>query len=176
MIFFTADTHLGHANIIKHCSRPFKSLNEMDYTIRDNWNRTVTNEDTIYHLGDFAWQLHDKFFSELNGKKHLIIGNHDKSKTRSLGWKSVSDIAYVTHEGRLIVMCHYAMRTWRDARKSSWQLYGHSHGKLKPFNNAMDVGVDTHDFKPWSWEEVKHAMEHQQKTGTVITKNVTVRR
>jgi len=52
MIYFTADQHFGHANIIKLCSRPFSDVHEMDEALIENWNRRVTNGDTIYIIGD----------------------------------------------------------------------------------------------------------------------------
>ena len=52
--FFTADTHFGHANIIKYTNRPFDSPNHMDDILIANWNAVVGPDDEVYHLGDFA--------------------------------------------------------------------------------------------------------------------------
>ena len=51
-IFYIADLHIGHANIIKFDNRPFADLNEMHSVIVDNWNRVVRGDDTVYILGD----------------------------------------------------------------------------------------------------------------------------
>ena len=51
MIFFTSDLHLGHENCIRLCNRPFSSIEEMDETLIENWNRKVTGKDTVYILG-----------------------------------------------------------------------------------------------------------------------------
>ena len=34
--------------------QPFNNVEEMNETIINNWNSIVSDEDTIYHLGDFA--------------------------------------------------------------------------------------------------------------------------
>ena len=52
MIYFTADTHFGHINVIKLCNRPFATIDEMNEKMIENWNAKVTNGDTIYILGD----------------------------------------------------------------------------------------------------------------------------
>jgi calcineurin-like phosphoesterase family protein len=47
-IFFTADQHFGHKNIIKYCNRPFSSVEEMNKVMIDRWNEIVGKEDTVY--------------------------------------------------------------------------------------------------------------------------------
>jgi len=54
--FLISDTHFSHANIIKHCNRPFYSYQEQDETIVKNWNSVVKKNDTIYHLGDISFR------------------------------------------------------------------------------------------------------------------------
>ena len=54
MIYYIGDMHLGHENVIKYDNRPFATIEEMDATLIDNWNRVVTEEDHVYILGDFC--------------------------------------------------------------------------------------------------------------------------
>jgi calcineurin-like phosphoesterase family protein len=81
-IFFTADHHFGHENIIKHCNRPWRSAAEMDAALVDAWNAVVTDDDTVYILGDLTCQFTPEpdltAVSLLNGfAKILVPGNHD---------------------------------------------------------------------------------------------------
>lgn len=80
MNYFISDLHLGHKNSLKFDNRPFNTIEEQDKFIIENWNKTITNEDDVYILGDFSWYKSAKtieIYSNLKGKKHLIIGNHD---------------------------------------------------------------------------------------------------
>ena len=82
MILFTSDLHLGHKNILKLCNRPFSSIEEMDAVLIENWNRKVHKNDQVYILGDLMYRnekLPEEYLRQLNGKKHLITGNHDRA-------------------------------------------------------------------------------------------------
>jgi len=170
-IWFTADQHFWHKSIIRHCNRPFPFLTQMHRALIDNFNAVVTNKDHIYHLGDFAFinnvPMVKKIFKELNGKKHYIIpGNHDRwlRKLKREGesiyrLEILEPIHELKWEGQRITLCHYAMLTWPAAHRGSWCLYGHSHGNLKPEKGRlMDVGVDSHNFYPISFNQVKEYM------------------
>lgn len=83
MIWVTADLHLGHKNIIKetYADRPFKTVDEMNWTIINNINSIVKPSDTLCILGDFALGKKKKvayWISLINGYKILILGNHDR--------------------------------------------------------------------------------------------------
>lgn len=81
MRYFTSDTHFGHKNIIKYCERPFKDFTHMDEVLINNWNSVVGDTDVVYHLGDVALGVYDRWagiFERLNGYKVLIVGNHDR--------------------------------------------------------------------------------------------------
>ena len=81
MIYFTADHHFGHQNIIKHCNRPFGSVEEMDEELIMLWNKSVREKDIVYILGDLLFRnatSSEEYLEKLNGKKYLIVGNHDK--------------------------------------------------------------------------------------------------
>lgn len=83
--FFTSDTHFGHANIIRLCNRPFQNVEEMNEVLIENWNKVVSKDDTVFHLGDFAFggsSVWNSIIPRLNGHINLIIGNHDRKNLR----------------------------------------------------------------------------------------------
>lgn len=160
-VLFTADSHWSHANILRYCHRPFKTVGEMDAALVQNWNTVVRPEDTVYHLGDFTFIDHEKYLKRLNGTVHLVLGNHDKrTSALAAGFASVSDYKEVTADGQLIVLCHYAFRVWRKSHHGSWHLYGHSHGALPddPRSLSFDVGVDCWDYTPVSIPQIRERM------------------
>jgi len=167
-IWFTADHHFNHVNIIKYCNRPFKNVEEMNTVLINRWNEVVKKGDIVYHLGDFAFEDPRKFRVRLNGDIHLILGNHDKRITKH---KLQTLFGHVTQQYMVksvdphIWLCHYKMCVWEQSHYGVWHLYGHSHGKSNEKNNMLsfDVGVDTHNFYPYSYEEVKEKMLKKQE-------------
>ena len=162
MIYFTADTHFTHKNIIKFCDRPFSNVTQMNNVLIKEWNRTVTDDDIIYHLGDFGWKDNKENLSilrQLNGKKYLIKGNHDysfiKDKAIRKEFVWIKDYYELIIDGMLIVLCHYPFATWRASHHGTWNLYGLSHGKYNSVDNQLDVGIDVDGFKPVSIDQVK---------------------
>ena len=181
-LFFTSDTHFFHKNILKYCNRPFENVQEMNQEIVKRWNEVIPKDAIVFHLGDFSLTANMKEFDslihKLNGDIHLIIGNHEKD---ALGksyirdkWASISDIAEIyikdpeiTYGEQHIVMCHYPMMAWNGSHRGSWHLFGHVHGGLsnkgvlQHSKTALDVGVDCHDFRPLSYQEVKELITKQ---------------
>lgn len=167
-IWFTSDTHFGHARIIQYSNRPFQNHEEMDEAMITRFNEVIKPGDILYHLGDVAWSNYDlsKFFGRLNSRSvHLILGNHDKAN-RFKGIKQIvwmGDLKSVnigtTDRTDNIQLCHYSMRTWNYKSHGSMHLYGHSHGNLPGVDRSMDVGVDTHNFYPYEWSEIKERMK-----------------
>lgn len=157
--FFTADTHFGHRGIIEHCNRPFHDVDAMDEALIELWNSTVTSNDSVWHLGDFAWENHEKYLDSLNGHIHLIRGNHDNfsAQVRSR-FARVSDLfaGHVCSGSRHFFLFHYPMVSWpKKHLGESIHLYGHVHGRYSRNGEAsLDVGVDCHNFQPVLMEEV----------------------
>lgn len=158
-VFFTADLHLGHESIIKHSSRPFNSVQEMDEKIIDNWNEVVHNGDIIYVLGDMCWKNHKEYARRLNGQINLAPGNHDKMSQIGKHINILKPIHEIKLRGSYpVVLCHFAMRTWNKSHFNSWHLYGHSHGGLEGLGKSMDVGIDTNNFYPYHQDEIIQIM------------------
>ena len=85
-IFLIGDLHFGHRNIIKYCNRPFKDVDDMTEQLIKNWNNAVGANDIIYVVGDFALCGKQKIVEigqRLNGRKRLILGNHDQASVNT---------------------------------------------------------------------------------------------
>ena len=152
-LFFTADTHFGHAGAIGLFRRPFGSVAAMDAAIEANWNRVVSADDEVWHLGDVALNRSpaevETLLERLHGRKHLVAGNNDPDGVRRLpGWASVGE--FVELPWHRLVLCHYALRHWRGQAQGWINLHGHSHGRLAPLPKQRDVGTDCWDFTPVS--------------------------
>ena len=170
--FFTSDQHYGHKNICRFADRPFASVEEMDEALIENHNNTVTNQDTVWFLGDFGFAPTNRLkqiLRRLNGNKNLVLGNHDKqlSKSRSsfIGkglLNGIYDYREIYVEKQAIILFHYGMRVWNKHHHGSWHLYGHSHGSLPPHGKSVDVGVDSKEisdeYRPYAFEEVRQYM------------------
>ncbi len=174
MIWFTADTHFGHKNILEYTQRPFESVEQMDEALIEKWNSKVSPDDEVYHLGDVGLcppKKLAKTLDRLNGKIYLIKGNHDKSaeacKDRFEWIKDYHEMVVPDSDcfkgQQLIVMLHYAMRVWQASHYGTYHLYGHSHGQLTDDPNSLsfDVGVDSNDFAPINYEDVKRIMSEK---------------
>lgn len=164
-IFFTADTHFGHSNIIKYTNRPFKTSDEMDESILKKFNEVLNPGDTLYHLGDVSWSSYnlDRFFGRLNCHQvHLIYGNHDKPKvTFHKSIKSYSDLKSFSIGKEYVVCCHYPMRSWKKRGHGAYHFYGHVHNTMPGIGRSQDVGVDTNNFYPWEWSELYKRLKDQ---------------
>lgn len=168
-IWFTADTHFQHANIIKYCGRPFTSAEEMDETMITNWNAVVQPRDIVYHLGDFVFcrktEVVEAYIRRLNGHINLVWGNHDKHVVkRAQGFAGQSQYREIKIEGQSITLMHYAMRVWNKSHHGSWQLFGHTHDELPEEEHQLqtDVGMDARGFCPMSFEQVKELMDKRR--------------
>ncbi len=136
-VFFTSDTHFGHAGARGLYRRPFESAAVLDAAMLERWNAAVGLEDEVWHLGDFALSVPETAMAELlirlHGRKHLIIGNNDSPATTTLaGWSSVRPYAEIELDGFGLVLCHYPFSSWRNMSRGWPNLHDHSHGLLAP--------------------------------------------
>lgn len=140
-----------------------------------NSNEVVTDNDDIYHIGDFNFGTTANVIEILRKLKfrnfYFIWGNHDQAMSQ---FKSIihfyddlkhrvhflGDLAEIEIQNQKIILCHYAMRVWNRSHVGTWNLYGHSHGSLpdNPHARAFDVGVDCHNYYPISFEQVNEIM------------------
>ena len=166
MIYFISDTHFHHHNIINYCNRPFKDVNEMNKIIINNWNNIVTENDTVYHLGDFCLFSDEEIkniFNKLNGNKILIRGNHDRKSVKfyeEIGFKVLTHAPIILDEYKLM-LSHVPLP---DAKiKDGYiNLHGHIHNKKigddypKNYskNKHINLSVVATNYQPVSLNEI----------------------
>ena len=138
MIYFTADTHFGHENVIRFCGRPYTTAAEMDEALVEK---------------------------RLNGKKRLLVGNHDGSwmtKVDVSRYFASVDLMLELSDGRhALTLCHYPLLTWKHAKKS-YMVHGHIHNDtgadfwplLAARDNVLNAGVDINGYQPVTFDEL----------------------
>jgi calcineurin-like phosphoesterase family protein len=170
MYFFTADEHYGHDKEFLWGFRGFNNIEEHDNELIRRHNACTTKNDITIHAGDFALHgnkrevIQIKYIKRLNGNHIFLKGSHDRWLK---GWQA-SHIWQKQIDGQFVVVCHYAMRTWHRSHYNSWQLYGHSHGRLEPIGKQWDIGVDNNDFFPVSWDEVIQIMKFRPNNPNLV--------
>lgn len=120
MRWLVSDLHFGHKNIIHLQHRPYKSVEEMDQSIIDQWNSQVAKGDFVYVIGDFSFHNYKQtkaIIDKLNGQIVLIRGNHDERFTThtfiTMGIHDVYDYLVIKLGGIRVLMSHYPYReTW----------------------------------------------------------------
>lgn len=166
MKYFISDPHFGHGGSLKWPNgkgRKFNSVEEMNSVIINNWNKTVTNEDEIYCLGDFSYKSSKKMIIDvmksLNGKIIFITGNHDYDTLEANKiihrFDSIHNILEFESNEAFFVLCHYPIYSWRLKNRGSIHLHGHVHGEPTGISgNIMDVSCEVINYTPISIDEV----------------------
>ena len=179
MLFFIADPHFGHQNIIRYCQRPFADAAEMDRCLTANWNARVGADDDIYILGDFSLKHAPEaldYYRALNGRKHLIVGNHDLylKENRKVFERELCEICDYTElhaeSGHTYILMHYPLMFWNGSTDDKViHLYGHIHNnaycneQTGALRNALNVGCDLYAYAPLSEDDVLAAVaEHNR--------------
>lgn len=135
--WFISDTHFGHKNILVYEkeSRPFKTIEEMNEHIIDRWNKTVSTNDIVFHLGDFCLgKRHLQISSRLKGKKKLVMGNHDNLPI--LSYIEYFENLYGSLSWRGCVLTHIPIH--ESCLGSRWKLNVHGLLHSKRIQNCID--------------------------------------
>ena len=167
MIYFTADNHFGHENVIRFCDRPFSSAEEMNAAMISLWNERVHRNDTVYVLGDmfFRCDYAEDILKKLKGKKYLIAGNHDSSWLRKFDaskyFEDITKFLETSAGQHKLVLSHRPLVSW-DHERRAYMIHGHIHNDtsadfwplLCVRERALNAGVDINGFRPVTFEEL----------------------
>lgn len=169
MDWFSSDFHFGHNNIIKYCNRPFDSVESMNSAILTEVNTKVKPSDTLYYLGDLCMDHNftqwAKWIEQIKCQNiYYLLGNHepddlqkiydDGGCPKNIVW--LGDYLQPKCSGKRIVLFHYPIESWNGSHKGVYHLHSHSHKELptSATMRRMDVGVDCHNMKVLSLDEV----------------------
>lgn len=175
MIYFTADLHLDHKNILLS-RQGFSSIEEMNERLISNWQGVVSKEDTVYIIGDFSYRSPvsvKQYLKQLPGRKILIRGNHDFKWLKTFSeeekdhyFEGIYDIHQIKMDKKVISLCHYPMVAYCGSNyENSWLICAHTHDSktadhwydIKRNYNLirfLNAGVDINNFKPVTFEEL----------------------
>jgi calcineurin-like phosphoesterase family protein len=190
-IFYTADLHLGHENVIAYSNRPFSSTAEMLECIILNWNSVVSADDDVYIIGDMFFKINSKeqleILRRLKGRKHLILGNHDRDFNSNIRneFAEITDYLKLDDNGRRVVLSHYPILEWDGYFRGAYHVYGHIHNNVRddywPLiarrSRMLNAGVDVNNFEPVTFDEMiannrtfieSHAEEAKQNPLTMF--------
>jgi len=155
MIYFIADTHFDHTNIIKYCNRPFRNVQAMNKALVSNWNRTVKPSDTVFFLGDWSFGRDSRpasyWIKQLNGNIITIKGSHD------IGVRARN--SQIINCGFLkFLLIHDPGQVPKDWK--GWVIHGHKHNNEVGFpfingrNKTINVSVEVISYKPLSLDKL----------------------
>ena len=183
-VWWTSDTHFSHANIIKYCKRPFKSVEEMNEVLVKKWNDRVKPGDLVYFLGDFCFKNSaggkkgeglpvkaSAYLEQLNGMIQFVAGNHEGNNSLKIPTQKI----YAYYGGKSICMVHSPSHA---DPKVEINLVGHVHDswKVRRLSDKaimVNCGVDVHKFQPISFDEIMKVVAEFKRNE--LQKEITIR-
>ena len=182
-IYLISDLHLDHKNIIRYCQRPFANTTVMNKILIRNWNNTVSEQDTVYFLGDLIpfendlKTVNDRLEKDFKGKVIKIQGSHDPKKFGA----SHKILEYNGYKFFLVHDPSPYPKYGKSPIPSGWQdwiIHGHTHNNSMqryPFINGeyktINVSVELTNYKPVSLDYITSlGLETIKRMETVISK------
>lgn len=187
--YFIADLHFGHKNCLSYDDRPFTTIEEHDQALINNWNSVVGIDDDVWILGDISWHGAMKtieIFNQLNGTKHLCVGNHDKKLLKNRDVQALfceivdyKEIEIASNCG--IVLSHYPIPCFNNHYYGWYHFYGHTHDSFEEKMicniaylmeclydkkcNMLNVGImhKYMNFAPITFEQAQAVIEERSK-------------
>ena len=148
-IWVISDTHFNHSNIIGYCNRPYENASQMDWDMVEKWNSVVKPQDHVYHLGDVYMKASkgyiENLLSKLNGKKRLILGNHDNGKDQIL--QRHFEKVFLWRNFDKFTLSHIPLRE-ENIPGNRVNIHGHIHQNPAPSKRHINVSVEQINYTP----------------------------
>lgn len=168
-IYYISDLHFNHARIIELCDRPYNNVKEMNEDMIKKWNSVVTDKDTVYFLGDAGLPRNvadqkaiAELMKKLNGKKHLLQGNHDHKLVKDTYFRkifeSISEYKRISDDGRTVILSHYPFEDWDGKFRGSFHIHGHIHNNKEAVKtvipNRINVSAEVINYTPMTLDQL----------------------
>ena len=158
--YFSSDWHINHKNICNF-RQQFKTVEEHNELIFDNYCSVVRPKDTVYLLGDVAFNKEALvLIKKLPGIKHLVMGNHDKEKKRDITLQDLVDTyhdihGFLRYKEFWLSHCPIAEQELRGRIS----VHGHVHFQIISSNQYLNVCLENTNYKPVSLETLRKCIQ-----------------
>lgn len=156
--FLIANCQFGRASVIKSNGRPFGNVIDMNEEMIENWNKSVSNEDTVIHLGNFAWDptTAAEALEKLNGKQiWLVPAEHDNPilelNSKGMLPAHVKVINRISQQDALnATLSYWPLVEWPSKKKGNYLFYGFYGKKYKPDHKKkmINMAVEFWNYTP----------------------------
>lgn len=174
--FFISDTHFNHRKIVEgfgdnsdHATldpeavpRPFANIQEHDEALVENWNSVVRDQDVVWHLGDVVMgngnagpPMNFDILARLNGKKKLILGNHDGPGKIAEYAKHFDKMLAYHVVGKSIICSHIPVHVTQVEHRFVLNIHGHVHSATLDDDRYLNVSCEAIDYTPIALEDIK---------------------
>lgn len=166
-IYVTSDTHFNHENIIKYCNRPYSTVEEMNEAIINNWNSVVSEDDTVFFLGDFCLGKRENVIElchRLNGHKILILGNHDRVTSTAFtdaGFETIYKKPTLIKFEELDITIQFSHAPVYDTQYQYPNVHGHVHDKANNDAKHYCACLEVNDYKPVLLDDIVKYFKEQ---------------
>lgn len=161
--FVTADWHFGHP-AVRHW-RPFGESDAHDGEVIRRYRETVNKGDTVYVLGDAAWNAKGlALVRDLPGRKVLIAGNHDTYPARRYLDAGFADVRGVVVLDGDILLTHIPVSEQQFSR-FRLNIHGHLHANKIPDRRYVNVSLERTDYSPVVLDEIEATTRTEEGKG-----------
>lgn len=157
-LFVTSNQQFGRPGAIKANSRSFEDVEEMNEYMIAQWNSVVSDGDTVFVLGNFAWQpeICELLIEQLNGSIYVMNGEWDQATQDVIKLKNTEPKLHFLVEGirhlanAKAVLSYWPLLDWPKRKQGTVSFIGHSNKAHKTDHKkkVVNVSCDRWDFKP----------------------------
>ena len=171
-IWFCSDHHLGHKSIINFkgynedpARTIFSSIEEHNEYLVECHNKVVKPNDKVYMLGDICWNSSSvNYLKRMAGNKFLIMGNHDKQKTKSY-LNCVHELRGCLYLNELkAILTHIPVHPGQLEHRFECNIHGHLHTYNINDPKYLNVSMEQINYTPINLEEARLRLKLQKET------------